>query len=417
MAPGALVGATGYMNAVYCALTVPALCGVARRLGGATAAKAALLLYLASPMLMAGAATELAHTSCMMALAWSAWCYLLARERPSAWWLHAGVAIFFGLAVLIRPTSALGVGVPILVAWLFAASRQAPAPVRVRALAAFAISAAVMAAVFFAVNDAQNGSPLVSAYSRMQAYMREVNYVNVGWSADNPPTSLSAFMLPNRHVGTALGTTTVALVRLLFDLLGSPLIVLFLVPAWGVRPARLAWWSAISFVCVHFFMGESGVDSFGPVHFYEMSLPVLLLAGVGFARLSELAAPWPHFRRWPAAVAASLVLVSLAGFVPVRFAALKRIADSINTPADAVRRAHLSRAVIFTAGLVVPQPCVGPTHGFAYFRPNNDPGLTNDILWVNHLGWDVDHDLMRYFPGRTGYLLQWDGCVPRFIRL
>jgi hypothetical protein len=438
MAPGAFLHVTGYMNAVYAALTVPALYGIARRMGGALAARASLVLFLASPMLMVGAATELAHPSCVFAIAWSAWFYFASRERPAAWWTHAGVAFFFSLAFLVRPASALGAGLPILIAWLLGL-RQVPAASRFRALLAFAVPAVFMAAVFFGVNQAQNGSPLVSSYARMQAYMREVNYENVGWSPENPPGSVQDFILPNRNVGKALATTAVALVRLVFDLFGSPLIAIVACLAWTARRARLAWWSAFSFVAVHFFMGESGVDTFGPVHFYEMSPWLVLLAGVGVAQLSP-GASWggsmtvgrvvrpadrgpegPRHAHWPsaapAAVVASLVLVSLAGFVPVRLGTLKRVADNANMPADAVRTARLSHAVVFTAGLFTPQNCIAPTRHFSYFRPNNDPGLTNDILWVNHLGWEVDHELMRYFPGRTGYLIQWDGCRAKLIRL
>jgi hypothetical protein len=117
------------------------------------------------------------------------------------------------------------------------------------------------------------------------------------------------------------------------------------------------------------------------------------------------------------ALVTSLVVVSLAGFVPVRLGTLKRVADNANMPSDAIRQARISNAVIFIAGLFTPQECIAPTHHFGYFRPNNDPRLTNDILWVNHLGWEVDHDLMRYFPGRAGYLLQWDGCRAKLTRL
>jgi hypothetical protein len=275
-----------------------------------------------------------------------------------------------------------------------------------------------MAAIFFGVNVAQNGSPLVSSYARMQAYMRDVNYVNVGWSAEHPPDSLGNFLLPNRHLGEALAKTSIALVRLVFDLFGSPLAVVLVALAWKARGARLAWWSALSFVAVHFFMGESGVDTFGPVHYYEMSLPVLLLAGVGAARLSprgsEGAPAWVP--RTSLAVA-SLVLVSLAAFVPARLGSVERVADNASMPADAVRRARITNAVIFTAGLFTPQECVAPTRHFGYFRPNNDPALENEVLWVNHLGWEIDHELMRYFPGRTGYLLQWEGCREKLIRL
>ena len=46
-----------------------------------------------------------------------------------------------------------------------------------------------------------------------------------------------------------------------------------------------------------------------------------------------------------------------------------------------------------------------PTHNFAFFRPNNDPDLQNDVLWVNNLSLDENRKLMSHFPGRSGYVL------------
>ncbi len=98
----------------------------------------------------------------------------------------------------------------------------------------------------------------------------------------------------------------------------------------------------------------------------------------------------------------------------MRLHALSIIASSVNAPEDALKARGISHAVIFTAGLFVDQQCIAPTRHFVYFRPNNDPGLRNDILWANHLGWQEDMGLMKWFPGRTPYLMTWNECRPRF---
>jgi hypothetical protein len=418
MVPGVFLGATGFMNAVYSALTVPAIFGIVRRCAGSGGARISTLLYLASPMLLVGAATEMSHPSCVMALAWSLFFLLRAGERPAAWWTHAGVAAFFGLAFLVRPTSALGIGAPLLAWWLWQL-RRAPAETRVKAVLAFGVPAAALAAVFFAVNLAQNGSPLVTSYARMQAYMKQVNYQWVGWSAWRPPTSLASYMLPKGGWDTGLAGSAVAMVRLVFDLFGTPVFVVLAGFAWGARSARLAWASLACFFALHFFTGDSGVDTFGPVHYYETALPVLLLCGIGYARLSDALAKWrPALPpSWPLALVASAAVVALAGFAPVRFMAVKRIAAHVNGPSDAVRDDRISHAIVFTAGNFVPMDCIGPTRHFVYFRPNNDPALSNDILWANHLGWDEDQKLLPYFPGRLGYLLMWKDCRPQLMRI
>jgi hypothetical protein len=418
MAPGVYLGAAGYMNAFYSALTVPAVFLTVRRLAGATAGRVATLFYLASPMLAVGAATELTHTTCLMAAAWSTYCLLRSWDDASDWRWHAGVAGCFGLGFLIRPLSTLGVGLPILIGWFVNAVRQSPA-VRRRAVVAFAVPALAMAALFFAVNVAQNGSPLTTSYFRCQAYMREVNYRNVGWTAAAPPLSLVRYILGDGQWGLSLARTIIALVRLVYDLFGLPLCLVLVVMAWGAREARIMWLSALSFVIMHFSIHDSGIDSFGPVHFFELAWPLIVLAGVGFARLASVAREWRPAPpdSWALSAVGALIVVSLVGFVPVRLHALNVIASNVNAPEDALEERGTSHAVIFTSGLFVDQRCIEPTRYFVYFRPNNDPELQNDILWANDLGWEQDIGLMKWFPGRTGYLMRWEGCRLRFRRL
>jgi hypothetical protein len=419
MVPGVYVGATGYMNAFYSALTVPAVFLTVRRMAGSAAGRVATILYLVSPMLAVGAATELSHTTCLMAAAWSVYCLLRSWEAPRDWRWHAGVAFCFSLGFLIRPLSTLGVGLPILAGWFVHVIRQSPGRRR-RAIVAFAVPALAMAALLFAVNVAQNGSALTTSYARSQQYMREVNFVNVGWSVASPPTSLMRYILGTGEWELSLARTAIGLVRLVFDLFGSPLILVLVGLAWTIRPARIVWLSALSFVVVHFSLSDSGVDTFGPVHFYELALPLVVLAGVGFGRLASLAREWQPAlpSSWAPHVVGALIVVSLVGFVPVRLITLEVIASNVNAPEDALKAAGISHAVIFTAGLFVDQQCIAPTRHFVYFHPNNDPRLRNDILWANHLDWQDDIELMKkWFPDRNGYVMKWEGCRPRFQHL
>ncbi len=419
MVPGVYVGATGYMNAIYSALTVPAVFLTVRGMAGAAAGRVATLLYLASPMLGVGAATELSHTTCLMAAAWSVYCLLRSRETPGNWRWHAGVAFCFALGLLIRPLSTLGVGLPVLVSWLVNVVRHSPVERR-RAIVAFAVPACSMAALLFAVNFAQNGSVLTTSYARSQQYMREVKFLNVGWSVAAPPASLARYILGSGEWELSLARTAIGLVRLVYDLFGSPLLLVLVALAWAARPARIIWLSALSFVVLHFSLSDSGIDTFGPVHFYELAWPLIVLAGVGFGRLASLSREWRPARpdSWALAVVIAVVFVSLIGFVPVRLHALQIVASNVNAPADALKARGISHAVIFTAGLFVDEQCIAPTRHFVYFRPNNDPGLRNDILWANHLGWKDDIDLMKkWFPDRNGYVMKWEGCRPRFQHL
>ena len=424
MVPGVWVGGAGIMNAVYSALTVPALFLVARRLAGGTSAKVAILLYLASPMLMVGAATELAHTSCLMALAWMTWFFLRSQDESAPWWSHTGVALFFGLAFLIRPSSALAIALPMLVWWMSGRFMQRGRRLAV-SVVAFLLPALLLASVFLTVNKVQNGSFRMSGYQRYLIYMKENGYRFSEWTDE--AVEQSKFRFDQSSLLEIPLHAWFVLVRLNFDLFGWPSSLLFIWFAGLRRQAWLHWLALISFLVLHLCLVpfDSGIDSFGPVHYFETAWPILLLTVLGLRALCESASA----RRWgctvrvplaylPPAWMSALVLVALAGYVPVRFGALARMADNINMPSEAVSRAGLHKAVVFAPEPFAPNCRSAPTRHFVFFRPNNDPDLRNDVLWANDLGVEADRGLMAYFPSRHGYIMQWRRpCVVRLLPL
>ena len=112
------------------------------------------------------------------------------------------------------------------------------------------------------------------------------------------------------------------------------------------------------------------------------------------------------------------MLCAWLGYFPVRAQALVRMSQDILAPDDALANANLGRAVIF-----VPRPwgmmCHSkPTKNYVYFRPNNDPDLKNDVLWLNNRSLDENRKVMRLFPGRRGYvLLRGKDCSVVFVPL
>jgi hypothetical protein len=398
---------------------------VLRRMAGASWAKAGVLVYLAAPMLMVGAATELSHTSCLMVLAWMTWFTLRSRDGDAVWWRHAGVACGFGLAFLIRPTSALGIGMPLLVWW--AAGLSALHGRQLRAsLCAFILAAAVMGGVFLAVNKLQNGSFTTAAYQRYHTYMKENGYRFSGW--EHLQERELAIFRTDFSGSTVLGNAGIALFRLNFDLFGWPCAFLFALLAGISGYAALLWASVVCFFCVHLYVFDSGIDSFGPVHYFETAWPILLLTVLGLRKAYETSQR-EHTNRTHAASATpatllpqtlllALIVVTFAGYIPVRFRALHQIANAINTPRDAVQQMGIRRAVIFA-----PRPYVAlcrswPNEHFVNWWPVNDPDLRNDILWANHISVDRDRELMHHFPERQAYVMQWvHGCTLEFLRL
>jgi hypothetical protein len=108
----------------------------------------------------------------------------------------------------------------------------------------------------------------------------------------------------------------------------------------------------------------------------------------------------------------SVTLVAFGGYVPIRAAAIHRVAEGVRQPFDAIEQANLGRVVIFAPRPFIPRCATAPVGHFVFFRPTNDPDLENDVLWVNSLSLAEDKELMRtQFPDRTGYAMQWtDDC-------
>ena len=407
LVPGVWLGATGFVNSLYSALTVPALFLILRRLTTSAWARVGVLFYLASPMLMIAAATETSHTSCVMVLAWLTWFFLRSRDLGAPWWAHSGVAFCFSLAFFIRPTSALGVGLPFLLAWVvFWISRIRS----LRILAGFALPALVMAALFLKVNQLQTGSYFEVAYQRAYTYAEENGFRFSLWPEDYEGEAMSELRFgdPRR----SLAVTGAGFFRLSVTFLGWPCSVLFALFA----RQRMVWLSALSYLVLHFFTDNVGIDTFAPMHYFELAWPLLLLNVAGLARLTagagELDGRLPEGRwRWrglPAAVAAAMTLVSLASYVPVRFGVIARVADNVAMPFQALRQADIRRAVVFAPETFIVYCRHPPVRGWVFVRPNSDPWLEDDVLWVNHLSQETDELLMRRFPGRQGYVMTWD---------
>ncbi len=383
MAPGVWVGAAGYMNALYSALTVPPLFAIARRMGGTSAARVAILLFAriphahgrrrdrdVAPVVLDGARLDGLVLLPVAGAARAPGGRTRGSRSSSASRSSSGR----------RPPSEPGCRSSLRGSECDApaAARERPCRRRVRRARRRAWRPSSSAST-----SRRTARLCLSSYASMQAYMREVNYPNVGWSARAPADGLGSFMLPNRHVGKALASYDRRADRLVFDLFGSAAGAC----CWSRWPAS---------------RGPHGSPGGAPSVSWRSISSWSTRASTRSARCTTTRCRcpcccWPAPARpgspiagWTTRAAASLkacpavgprprsspslVVVSLAGFVPVRLGTVKRIADNVNMPADAVRQARISNAVIFTAGLFTPQQCIAPTRHFAYFRPNNDPG-------------------------------------------
>jgi hypothetical protein len=258
----------------------------------------------------------------------------------------------------------------------------------------------------------QNGSPWRSGYTRYAQYIVE-NGFRFSTYTEKDVSSIGFFDFT--HFWAALVHEAFGVVRLSADLFGWPLpFMLMLMALSGIT--RLTWllWGMVgSFLFMMLFQREWGIDTFGPVHAFELSLPILILTLVGLNNLGAWLAkrasaerrllPTPLFAP---SLLLTLISVNLVGFAPVRLTAVHQIAALINIALEEPEKAGLHRAVVF-APFPFAEPCNGTPNHFVFFHPANDPDLQNDVLWVNHVSLEDDRRLVDRLPDRIGYVLTW----------
>lgn len=420
MVPGIWLGISGWMNAFYSALTVAPLFKTVRRLAGSRWAKVSVLLFLASPMLMLAAATELSHTSCIAALAWFTWFCLRSRDDDAGPGIHAAAAAAFSIAFFVRPSSALGIGLPLLLWWLVGILRRRSG--RVSAVLAFAAPAILLASLFLAVNWLQNGSPTDIAYHRAYEYAQENDFRFSLWTGeDDAFKEMQWISWP--FLSAVAGSATL---RLNLALFGWPCSLLFAFFAGRGTLRTTLRLSVLSYFLLHALTSNVGIDTFAPMHYFEVAWPLLLLSACGLATLEihgkrlDDALPTGHFswRALPGAVLASCVLVAMLSYLPFRFGAIARIVDDVAKPFTALETSGIERAVIFAPDPFVNYCSHPPTRGWVFVRPNNSPTMDDDILWVNHLSLEKNRLLMGHFPDREAYVMGWDrSCKVLYLPL
>jgi len=403
MALGVPFGATGYVNALVSGATVPALYQLLKTAVGLGWARLGVIVFLTSPMIQIAAATEMSHTSTLGALVYAMWFANLAL-RDGGPRTHFGFGLSLAIAFVIRPASAVAVGLPWGLVWL---QRQ----ISKRAFANllwFGLPTVVLAALFLLVNAELTGSPFGTAYQRAFEYGIEnghrFSHV-LGSRAGGTP------MLSPRKLSGLFDMVSAAQLRLNMSLFGWPASFAFLPFAIGVRRAWLWWASVGTYLVTHFWAFDPGIDTFGPTHWFEMALPILLLTMLGCERFGGWAErTTPQLAELPRNLLLTFVAGSLLLFSPYRLRAVAEIGAMTRRPHEIVESNGVHNAVIFVnrPWAAHCDPNVRPTPGhFVFWWPLNDPDFDNDVIWANHLSIEQDRKLLAAFPGREGYISWW----------
>ena len=401
------VGFDEFASCVFAALTIPPVYWSVRRLDSIVAARVAATLFVFSPMLMIGSATLMSHAACLCACAWALWFFLLAREPDSKVWTHGAFALLVSIAFFNRPFTTLSLCAGLVIWWLAVLPTSQS---RLQKAGLFAAVSSVMAILFFGANYAITGNPLYVPYQRVMHYTIE-NHYRFGYFGPNAKVDVAGL---NFNLAEAIPAWMAALWRFTYAVGGWPVGFVFL-PFAQSRSTRVLWMMLSTHILLHVVIVDGGVDSFGPTHYYELSLPFLMLTGIGVAQLRR----WLHAQRnefaslpWapslPLALLTALIVTSLLGFTTIRLKTVGHIAESVRAPTEILEGEDIHNAVMFRRGRHNTRCRSFPAKHYVFWPPHNDPDLSNDLLWANHLTLEWDKALMReHFPDRKGYIYYW----------
>jgi hypothetical protein len=382
---GQWLGAIRWITTFEAILTVPIAWALARRLFGARAGVLAGAFLLLSPFFVLVSATMLPHATATLALSGFAYATIRVLDDPrrAVWWAVAAGAI--GYTGLTRPLTAAAFVMPWLVLLGPLAFRNREAR---RGAWLFAGVACLAIGLFLVYNAAVTGHPLRTGYHVF---------------AETYAFSFTQGSLPVSPPFAALYELFYALARLNFWLLGWPVSLLLVPFAFRTCPARALGLSAVATIVAYALLRIPSINVVGPVHYAELTVPLLVLSAGGFERLAAAAATFAGRRgfRVVLSVPIALAVVSALLFWPVYAPALRWMANVARAPYDLVERAQLENAVVFVGTLPA---LVSPPGAWVYRARNNSPDLSDPVLYVNDLGSD-NAKLRRVLPGRRAYQL------------
>ncbi len=384
LALGLSLGSVNLVNPILAGLGVLITYYLVREISESksTAFIAALLLSL-SPSYLFNSATLLPHTaSLVFASFFVLMVFKSVQHFRLSYSMMAGVA--WGLLLFTRPLTAALFG---MVGALMLLGNLRTIKRRVKPIAATAVIAVIFCLLFLAYNQLLTGGYFKTTYkafvefSRFKIYFSTDQFTSGGWA--------NLLIFP--------------LLRMNFWTFGwaFSFIFIFFCPAGYLR--RLGLGVTLGLWLVHLPWPSVGVNLAGAAHYFEVLPFVAMLTAAGLVNLfkrgdrliSELALSFSILS----------VLVALGIFYPWAARNLNDLAATNLAPYQAELNAQ-KPAIIFSS-LVLPKrnDKFQKANTWTFFRKNNHPDLSDDILWLNDLK-AMNLTAMRLFPDRHAYRLQ-----------
>ena len=153
-----------------------------------------------------------------------------------------------------------------------------------------------------------------------------------------------------------------------------------------------------------------GVSDLGPVYYYELLIPLLLLSARGVLFLHEKSSA--YFEQGKKLAPAFLLLSCLAALgatIPERISHVARLTAKIREPYTVVQSSGVHHALVLIQSY--------DHSGWVFGYRNSSPQFTDDIVYCQFADSISNHDVVKYFHDRVSYTLKYDSTASRFVVL
>lgn len=192
--------------------------------------------------------------------------------------------------------------------------------------------------------------------------------------------------------------------RLNITLFGFPISLLFiLIQILYTRDSRdyFLFGIILSFSLAYFFYYSPGVADLGPVYYYELLIPIMILTVRGIKTASELALKIGE--KGKSFVYTFVLILIFSGwltFVPEKVTHISRLTAKIREPYELIHSYEIHNAVIFIKRT--------PLKGWVFGYQNPSPKLNDDIIYCRLADRNSNLKLLKHFEGRSFFILNYN---------
>jgi len=346
-----------------------------------------LCLAAVSPFFYLVSSSRLSHTTTAFFLALFMYLFLRVRRMDNInvkmlFSVAAGLSV--GYALNTRTLTAIGFALPFVVVVVRDAMKNPPKNLLSYYMMGIGFLATV--AIMLWYNIKVTGNPMQFPFH----YYSPAEEVSFGAYGHTPLLGVKNF--------------TVNLFRLNVSLFGFPLSLLFVFFIFFTRKDnRDNFLLSIfgSFALFYFFYYSPGVSDLGPIYYYEMIIPLLILSARGIFAVIEFLSKYSIEGK---TIVYAFLLLSCLGawstYVPEKIRHVDHLTTQIREPYEVVKSSNIHHAVVLIQQL--------PNKGWVFGYRSTSPLLTDDIVYCRYADTVSNNALAQYYSDRNLYVLQYD---------